>query len=76
MRRPSLPGLDVGGVWTLPQRTEIEPFELAYILEVSEHEVRELFRVGVPVRAARDLLAGGSLGRAGWDVKRPTCSVS
>lgn len=56
MKRPSLPGLDVGGAWKIPIRAEIEVFELAYILEVPEQEVRNLFGAEVPVRAARDLL--------------------
>jgi hypothetical protein len=56
MRRPHLPGLDVGGAWTNPLRPAIEAWELAYILEVPECEVRELLGPTISVRAARDLL--------------------
>ena len=56
MRRPKLPGLGVGGAWVNPLRSEISSSEFAYILEVPEQEVIEIFGSAVPVRAGRDFL--------------------
>jgi hypothetical protein len=53
-------GLDVGGTWVIPERSHVEPYELALILEVPEGEIRAHVRCddaeGVPVRQARDFL--------------------
>jgi hypothetical protein len=53
-------GLNVGGTWVIPERSHLDPYELALILEVPESEVRAQVRCdaaeGVPVGQARDFL--------------------
>ena len=68
MRRRERPGIDVGGIWIIPNRDEIYLWELAYVIEVPEEQLRRLLRADsnintVDLKSANRLLT--DLARAG-----------